>query len=86
MITSVVEWHPLARDPTDLPDAREEILTTVETISGERKVYMDIYLVYTDDGYCWCRKGFRPVSHTFEDVAVWEPVVAWGYLPEAYQI
>ena len=84
MITSAVEWHILSRDPTDLPDQREKVLTTVETISGERKVYLDIYLRYTDDGYCWCQKGYRPVSGVLEEIMVWSPVVAWAYPPEPY--
>lgn len=86
MITSTVEWHSLTLDPYDLPDAYEQILTTTENINGERRIRTDIYLKYTNDGFCWCTYSTSPGLGIVSEEMVWEPVIAWAYLPEPYQI
>ncbi len=82
MIKTEVEWHILERDPYDLPPARWHILTTIETVSGEKKIATDVYLTYTDDGYCWSMKTWNQVSGRYEEGMFWEEVTAWAYLPE----
>ena len=82
-------WHDLRLAPYDLPEENEEILTTVETISGERKTHMDIFLRYLDKNqynYGWVIRLFDPESHQNTECIFWEEVIAWADKPDPYAI
>ena len=81
--TTTVEWHDLKRDPDDLPDPDEAVLTTIENLEGMRSTRTDIYLKRKEDKHWWCTTA-KNDGNIFEELVFWYPVVAWAELPEAY--
>ncbi len=86
LYTGEIEWHDLRIDPDDLPGEEEPIITTLECANGEdRKVWLDAYLKYDDNGDpIFCTK--TPSVHTnfLEESAIWYPVIAWAYPPSPF--
>ena len=87
LIATTVEWHDLAIDPSDLPGEEEPVFVTVENPLGERVVWNDAYMKFSDDGenvlwVCTYKNEFG----FMEEAAVWYSVVAWAYMPEPYYV
>jgi hypothetical protein len=84
--TTETEWHDIRIDPLDLPSEDEPILITIETFSGDRKVWMDAYLKSEDeDNYWFCTKAVNEFGYP-EETVVWYPVIAWAYPPDPFDL
>jgi len=86
LLKTDVEWHDLRMDAEDLPGEGEPVIVTIESISGERLVWHDVYFKYNDFREpCWCTAALNEYGWP-EETVVWYPVIAWAYYPEPYYI
>ena len=85
---SSIIWHDLRLAPYDLPEENQQIITTIETVNGDRIVHTDIFIKYLDDSqynYSWIIKYINSQG-IVEDTIFWEEVIAWAELPIPYLI
>ena len=85
---SSIVWHDLRLAPYDLPEENQQIITTIETVNGDRIVHTDIFIKYLDDSqynYSWIIKYVNSQG-IVEDTIFWEEVIAWAELPIPYLI
>ena len=79
-----LSWHDLNISPDDLPPAEEPIIVTLETITGERVVWLDVYLKELEnDEIIFCTKQPNEYGQ-LEECAVYYPVIAWAYPPDPF--
>lgn len=86
--TVTMEWHILQHDPDDLPEELEPVIVTVESVSGERKTFADILMKRDEhDNPVFFYEGVNLDKWQQlqpEEIMLWEPVIAWMYLPDPF--
>ena len=90
-VKTIVKWHDITLDPTDLPAPDEPIIVTIEIPQdGTRKVWLDVFLKENDNYTAYfCTRHFNAVDGNYgvmEDTAIWYKVVAWAYPPNPYPV
>jgi len=85
LYTGKIEWHDLRIAPDDLPGTEEPILVTIETLGGERRTWVDVYLKETYDDRAMFVTRCPDEYGRIEETAVWYPVIAWAYPPDPFE-